>query len=99
MQAKNKSRYASSLGLQEVIALRNLRARPSISTDQASFILMSGPNLQGQGCIWERWVHPYSRSWKQMLVLGSKEGKGSSLALLLTSSGEGYVHSCTHYIL
>lgn len=49
VQTNRRSKCSSGLGLQEVIALRNLRS--STSTDQAPFILMSGPNLQEQGCI------------------------------------------------
>ena len=82
-QTKPRSKCASSLGLQEVIALRNVRAsRSSTSTDQAPFILMSGPKLQEQGCtpepsgaVWEVGASLFAAPWERVSVLGSKEGR------------------------
>lgn len=95
MQTNHRSKCASSLCLQETIALRNLGARSSTSTAQVPFILLSGPNLREQGCIpepfravWKVGASLFTKLWKEVSMLCSKEGREAHwfFALLPTSS-------------
>lgn len=69
---------------------------------------MSGPNLQEQGytpepfgAAWKLGTSLFTELWEQVSILGSKEGREAhwSFASLPTSSGVGYFHSCTDYIV